>query len=370
MSAAASARVLHVLPHPGGGGEAYVERLAGLRGYRMDRVFLAETPDERRLAVAGAALRASWHARRYDLVHLHGEVVAALCLPAMLARPAVVTLHGLHLLRRSIGAQRLAATAGLRATACLARRMICVSLEELAEASALLGPSARSRLAYIPNGVPVGDPPSAVERRRARAALGIGEEATVGVFVGALEAYKDPATAVRAALQVRREGIPLVLLLAGEGSLRSELSRLSAAAPDGLRLLGHRSDVTDVLSAADFFVLPSLREGLAFALLEAMHAGLAPVVSDAPGNVEAVGESGIVVRRGSVERFAEAFRLLATDSSRRATLGAAARARVVTSYSLEGMLASTARVYDDALSRAAGAARPERSWKRRAGRRG
>src|SRR6185437_7787989 len=105
---------------------------------------------------------------------------------------------------------------------------------------------------------------------------------------------KDPITAARAAAKVRE---PLVFLIAGEGPLRPTLARFAEQHRE-VRLLGHRSDVDRLLAAADVFVLSSWREGFSYALLEAMSAGVVPVVSDAPGNPEAVGEAGVVFRRG------------------------------------------------------------------------
>ena len=43
--AAAERTVLHVLPHPGGGGETYVDLLDEMDGYRFDRAYLARSPD-------------------------------------------------------------------------------------------------------------------------------------------------------------------------------------------------------------------------------------------------------------------------------------------------------------------------------------
>ena len=68
---------------------------------------------------------------------------------------------------------------------------------------------------------------------------------------------------------MRRAGAPFVLLVAGDGPLAGAL------AGERVRMLGQRDDVPALLAAADILVLPSAREGLSFALLEAMAAGLA-----------------------------------------------------------------------------------------------
>src|SRR5580765_7689186 len=97
--------VLHVLPHPGGGGETYVNTLSEMDGYRFERTFLAPSARAadalRSLPRSGIAVQLD--ARKHDVVHVHGEVAGAICLPSLALRPSVVTLHGLHLLRRVTG---------------------------------------------------------------------------------------------------------------------------------------------------------------------------------------------------------------------------------------------------------------------------
>lgn len=342
-----------MLAHPGGGGDTYVDLLDRVDGYRTTRLYLARSPDATSpgawARLPGRVPAVARAARRHDLVHVHGEVAAELCLPVVAAVPSVVTLHGLHLLRRTRGARRRAAAVGLRLVVAAADRTICVSRAEHDDVVAVVGDRGARRLRVVLNGVEL---PAAVEedeRARTRAELGIPSSALVGVYVGGLDRHKDPLVPARAVVEIARDGGDIVLLVAGDGPLRPELEGL-ARTPGGeaVRPLGHRTPVRGVLAAGDFFVLPSHREGLSFALLEAMALGLAPVVSDAPGNPEAVGEAGIVVRAGDPAGFERAFRRLLGGGDARA-LGERARERVGSEFRAHETVRGTRRVYDDVL---------------------
>jgi glycosyltransferase involved in cell wall biosynthesis len=143
--------------------------------------------------------------------------------------------------------------------------------------------------------------------------------------------------------------------MAGDGPLRSEVERIAATSgTEAVRVLGFRNDIRKVLAAADFFVLSSQREGLSFSLLEAMSVGLPAVVSDGPGNPDAVGDTGIVVSFGDAEAFARAFRRLIVDEPMRLRLGARARDRVTTRFRADEMISRTRSLYDAVLSKGHG----------------
>jgi glycosyltransferase involved in cell wall biosynthesis len=332
--------VLHVLPHPGGGGETYVDLLAVMPGYRQDRVCLAPGPAPSAREVSRGVVLAVRHAAAHDLLHVHGEVAGALCLPLLATRRSVVTLHGLHLVRRLGGLRRKAAALNLRAVLRAADRTICVSESERDELVRAVGRRGAQRSVVIRNGVrlPVGAGQS--ERGATRRELGIAESEVVGIWVGSLDERKSPLTAIHAAQRAS-----VTLLVVGDGPLRPEVER---AADKRVLVLGQRSDVPRLLTAADLYVLTSRREGLALSLLEAMAHGLAPVVAELPENLEAIGDAGICVRPDE-SSFAAALRRLAADADERADLGARASQRVARLFTATEMARRTHALYDDVL---------------------
>src|SRR5262249_34579054 len=144
--------------------------------------------------------------------------------------------------------------------------------------------------------------PTAEERAAARTALGIAESVWVVAFVGRLAPEKAPEVLLRAA-----EGLDVVVLLAGDGPLRTHLER--EARSGAARFRGFVPEVGRVLAAADVLALPSRTEGLPMAVLEAMGAGV-PVVASAVGSLpEVLAEgAGLLVPPGEVEALREALR--------------------------------------------------------------
>jgi glycosyltransferase involved in cell wall biosynthesis len=338
--------VLNVLPHPGGGGETYVDALGELDEFESHRVFLAPdaTPSPR--VVRGVA-RAVSAASRYDLVHLHGEIAAGLCLPLIRSAPTVVTFHGLHLVGKLDGFRYRVARRNLRRVVDRADATICVAHSELDALISHLGGAAGTRTRVIPNGVPFVNEPTPDERGMILRGLGI-DHSVVALFAGSLDRRKDPLTPVTAAAALMDSAPSLVLLVAGEGPLRPTLTDLARRATN-VRVLGQRSDVSALMAIADVFVLVSEREGLSFALLEAMANGCAPIVSNVPANVEAVGPHGVIVPFQDLPSFTTELRRLVHDRAETARIGARARERVRMMFSVAAMLEATRETYEDVL---------------------
>ena len=118
---------------------------------------------------------------------------------------------------------------------------------------------------------------------------------------------------------------------------------------DRLVMAGTTHAVDRYLRAADVFVLPSRREGLPVALLEAMACGLPCIASRLRGSTDAIiadGENGFLVPVGDVEAVAAALIDVFSDRPRSAALGAAARQTVVDRYSSDFVAQRWLETYD------------------------
>jgi glycosyltransferase involved in cell wall biosynthesis len=114
-----------------------------------------------------------------------------------------------------------------------------------------------------------------------------------------------------------------------------------------VRLVGYRSDASELISGADLFVMPSRSEALCQALLEAMHQGVCPVVSDAGGMKEVVrdGQDGLVVPAENSAALTAAIRTLHGNRSLAVQRGASARQRIAESFTPDAMADRALAIY-------------------------
>ncbi len=337
-------RVLHILPHRGGGGEAVVRDICTIPAFQHELYYLAAS---RKASTAIPSLMKGlgglpWAVRGCDLVHILGDASVLLSHPFIRSRPAVWSTQGLHLLRRSEGMRGRLVAKRLHTSIAATRATICSSHSERQELSVIAGSGLTEKLVEVPNGVVIPPPTTDEERVAARRELGLLDGQVAALYLGELEARKRPLDAIAATRKVRRSTSQLVLLVAGRGPLASDVA---AEEDDGIRVLGFRSDPANLLKAADILLMPSEREGMALAVLEAMAFGVPVIASDGPGNPDAVRNAGLIHRTADVDGMANMLKLLVTDAGERARLGEMARARVENHYALGRFLADVEAVF-------------------------
>lgn len=119
-----------------------------------------------------------------------------------------------------------------------------------------------------------------------------------------------------------------------------------------VEFLGFRTDIPHLLEQASIACLPSYREGLPKALLEAMAASLPCVTTDVPGCREAVthGDNGLLVPAGDAVALASALDVLIQDAGLRQQMGRRGRERIEQEFSSEIIIRQTLALYEDIIA--------------------
>jgi glycosyltransferase involved in cell wall biosynthesis len=295
-----------------------------------------------------------------DVIHVHGvstKNVFVTAIAKLFRRPVVLSLH-------TMGADE---PGPIRQTGPLAWWSFTSASRYLAVSPALLQASvgagiAANRIEHVPNGIETDRfrPASPAERRELRRAVGHDVSEPVILFVGYFSHDKQPRVMFDAWLRLFDEhGLDTTAWFVGAtksdyfevderiaDEMQSEAERRGRA--DRLIFTGPLHEVDRHFRLADVFVLPSRREGLPVALMEAMSCGLPCVASLLPGATDTLivdGVSGRLVAAGDVGAFSIAIADMLRDPVRAGTMGAAARQVVLDRFASEKIAECWLRAY-------------------------
>ena len=368
MRPGGSLRVLHVDSEiPWRGGERQVIEL--MRRQRAmgdephlaapERSALAKRAAEERFETHPVPMRGTWdlgsalalarlhRALRPEVVHWHAARAHALGAVASLFAPGPARILSRRVdfpVRRSPGSRLLYA---------LPIDSILAISGGVRDALVRSGVPA-TRIQIVPSGIDFEPFEAPFDRGDARRRLGLADEELLILQVAALAPHKSQTDLLRAAASARARRPDLRFWIAGEGPLRVELEaeHRSLNLGDTVRFLGFREDVTELLRAADLFVISSYLEGLGTSILDAMAAGLAVVATRVGGIPEIVEDqvTGILVPPRDPEALASAILELAGDRARRARLGERGRERA-RAFSADATAERTRDAYVRALRR-------------------
>jgi glycosyltransferase involved in cell wall biosynthesis len=208
-----------------------------------------------------------------------------------------------------------------------------------------------NKLTIVRNGVTF--MPASQTRVETRARLGIKAGDQVLLTVARFTAQKAHDVLVEAAVQVVDRYPTTRFLLVGDGPERTAIESkiIGLQLQDNFFVVGNRSDIPDLLAAADLFVLPSHFEGLPLVVLEAMAASLPIVATDIGGIVEAVGTNHpFLARPADAGALAEALLLALADPQAAVASARSLNARFKTEFTADRMATQTAAVYGPLLA--------------------
>jgi glycosyltransferase involved in cell wall biosynthesis len=216
--------------------------------------------------------------------------------------------------------------------------------------------------ALVPNGISLADYQCSLPARQAwRKEHGFRGEDVLFVCIARLEKQKNHAMLIEAFQKGPALATCTHLLIVGDGSERAHLqSRVRDCGLQGrIHFLGQRSDVPQILAAADVFVLASQNEGNPLSVMEAMAAGL-PVVATAVGGIRelvANQQTGLLVTPGHDAGLAAAMLLLLQNLEMRRGMAVAAAQHAMRTFSAARMAQEYARLYERVAARQISAAK-------------
>lgn len=310
------------------------------RGFEVIAVRLASELD----LASVVRLRKELVRLRPNLVHLHtGRATWLGALSARLAEiPSITTRRMDREVKRNWRTRLVYGELVARAVAISPAVEACLRAGGVAPEKTVTIPSSVDPLALQPKS----------SRALVRRALEVGETDLVLLAAAALVPRKGLDVLIDALALLASRSLTPRTWIAGEGPERTALEARCDRAGIDVRFLGARTDVPDLLAAADVFVLPSRREGLGIAALEAMALARPVVASRVGGLADAVvdGRTGILVPPGDAIALADAIERLLRDEALRTALGRAGPARVAEGFLAEQMVVAYERLYHEVLA--------------------
>lgn len=344
-------------------------RYSTVEGVEVSRMHLrAGSLSSKMLAAVTTVPELARLVRWCDVVHIHGVSTKNVMVSAMarlIGRPIVLSLH-------TMGADE---PGPIRKAGALMHQSFQAAAKYLAVSNGLMEASLAAgvpphRIEVVPNAIDVDQfqPAPAAEKRHLRRDAGHDTAGPVILFVGYFSHDKQPRVLFDAWMKLLdHHHLDATAWFVGatkssyyevDGRIAEGMRRDAAARgrTDRLVFTGPVHEVQRYFRLADVFVLPSRREGLPVALMEAMACGLPSVASRLPGATDTLIQdqvSGLLVPPGDVDAFASAIAAMLKDPPRAAAMGATARQVILDRFASEKIAGRWLNAYESVLGRAA-----------------
>ncbi|MFQ5686143.1 MAG: glycosyltransferase family 4 protein, partial [Candidatus Scalindua sp.] len=231
-------------------------------------------------------------------------------------------------------------------------RVICISdrVNRFANETQGIDPK---RLLIIYNGIDNVCPVAKKDTYGLRKELDIPTDHSVICTIAHMEEHKGIKYLLESASLLLQSRSDVTFLLVGEGSLKDELKKLCVdlKIEKNVIFAGERSDILEILSLTDIFVLPSLREGLPLTILEAMACGKPVIATNVGGVHEVVKDkiSGMLVFPRNPEALHSAMNELLEDREKMKKMGHNGKRVCNESFDSKTMIGKIEGLYDSLL---------------------
>jgi glycosyltransferase involved in cell wall biosynthesis len=283
----------------------------------------------------------------FDVVHAHGQDAWILAGLVRRVRPVPLALTR-HVLEEPAATwrQSLRRRCALAAARC-GDALVAPSSSTADQLAQLTGLCA-SRIHVIPNGVDIDRferPGTAAARSDIRRKLGLAESEQMVLLPAVLRAGKGHDVLLDALPLIEKECPRARVVFAGGGEREGELRERTRGS--NVLILGHRTDIPELLAGCDVVALPSLSESLPTALIEAAAARRPVVATRVGGTPDIVehGVSGLLVTPGDPRALASAIVAVLADPAKAHAFGEAGRIVARCRFSLDAHVDRTLELW-------------------------
>jgi glycosyltransferase involved in cell wall biosynthesis len=213
----------------------------------------------------------------------------------------------------------------------------------------------RQRIVVVPNAVDT-ERFTPGDKREAKRRVGAPDGAPLLLMLANLAPHKGQETAIQAVAALKQRGVRVACWLAGversqEGNYTARLGQLieELGVADRVRLLGYRNDAPELLRAADFFLLPSICEGLPLSILEAQATKVPVLAAPTAGIPEVVRdhETGFLISSQDAAGYAHCIERLLANPDLYHRVAEAAYTRVTRDYNWRSFCQQIWALYHD-----------------------
>lgn len=294
--------------------------------------------------------------RKPDVLHLHSPKAAGLGALAgriLRVKKIIYTVHGWPFNENRLFFQKILIVVISWMTSLLSHKIIVLSQRE--HDQALHFPYIKNKITLIQSGIKA---PVFLSVDGARQSMSkilniplvdFNKKTVIGT-IAELHPNKGISYLIDAFSIISKEHSNVLCLIIGGGQEEDKFRRQikEKGLENNLILLGYLDQAAEYLKSFSVFVLPSLKEGLPYVILEAGYASL-PVISTTVGGIPEIIEdmkSGILVQPKNSRELAHALSFMIENVTERRRYGAALRERVFNHFSFEKMIEKTENLYN------------------------
>jgi glycosyltransferase involved in cell wall biosynthesis len=287
---------------------------------------------------------------RFDIVHCHSSKAGILArIAAKLAgtKKIIYTAHGFVFNEPMSNIKRTVYIYIERVGAMLGDKVIAVSKKDCD--SALENRLARQdKLAFIPNAIPEIRSDSLRAADEVKRELQIPEDEFVIGTISNFYDTKGHVYLIEAVKRLYQEGYRFKTVFAGAGPKIDDMKSMAKESGD-IMFLGYREDNYDIMNILDLFVLPSIKEGMPYVILEAMSLGK-PVLCTKVGALTDMisdGTNGYIVEPQDSGLIYDKLKWILENRDKLGAVGRAGEKYVSDNFSMSKFTESVISIYEE-----------------------